>query len=136
MRGQARERRDLLIKLLNLGRIPHIMQLANEKSKLAAERISFIEKELERFSSIDQTAIEGLQEEKVKLKEQEKTSKDKLTEQEKILAELEKLKQLFDEKSTFEKSLLELEGQNTSIEEKRKKIKFSKTSYTTPKTLG
>ncbi len=126
LRGQARERRDLLIKLLNLERIPHIMQLANEKSKSAAEKISFVEKELERFSAINEAAIENLQEEKRSLKEQEKISKEKLTEQAKILSELEKLKQLFDEKSSFEKRLLELEGQNAFIEEKRKRLSLAK----------
>ena len=51
------------------------MQLANEKSKLSEEKLSFIEKELERFSSVDKATIENLQEEKLKLKEQEKNFK-------------------------------------------------------------
>ena len=126
LRGQARERRDLLIKLLNLERIPYLMQLANEKSKLANERISFIEKELERFGSISQTTIEELQAEKLKLKEQEKTSKERLNEQAKILTELENLNQLFEEKSSLEKKLLELADQNTSIAGNRKKLDLAK----------
>ncbi len=126
LRGQARERRDLLIKLLNLERIPRIMQIANEKSKSAEEKISFIEKELERFSSIDKASVENLQEEKQKLKEQEKTLKEKFAEQTEILAELEKLRQLFDEKNTFEKSLSELESQNSFIEEKQRKLNLAK----------
>ncbi len=126
LRGKAQERRDLLIKLLSLERIPRVMQLANEKSKSAEEKLSFIEKELERFSSIAQAAIENLQEEKLKLKEQEKNLKKELAEQAKILAELEKLKELFDERNDASKSLLALESQSSAIEEKRKRLKLAK----------
>lgn len=125
LRGQSKQRLELLIKLLDLERIPRIMQLANEKSKAAKSKCDFIEKELKHFQFINSEILAGLQTEKATLKSLEVSLKEQLVEQNKVLVELEVLKQFFDEKSLLEKQKAKLEEQNSFVEERRAKLQLA-----------
>ena len=94
LKGQPKERRALLIKLLNLERIPYIMHLSGDRAKAAQSRLEFIIEELTHYSTVSEEILAELQKEEGTLKIREKGLQESLQKSVDTLAKLESLKQL------------------------------------------
>ncbi|MEZ4605870.1 MAG: SMC family ATPase [Deinococcales bacterium] len=122
LRGKPKERRDLLIKLLDLERIPIMMGIASDKAKQALNRLNFIADELTRLAPISQEAIEALAEEKLNLKDESASLELKLASLRQELQDLEALRKLFEDRGKQLNQLSGLEAQDEAVQQKRARL--------------
>ena len=131
LKGDASKRRKLLVKLLNLDRIENMQKEAGRLARVAKQNVDNILERLEqdyRGANLQRKSelLNELSETEIKQKEMAK--KESLLKEE--MLELEKLKDLFNEKMKIVSSLERLKAREAEIAYKRVRLEQARTVST------
>ncbi len=124
--SSPKERREILINLLNLEVFEKIRQLASETCRDMEGQLKVLKSELEALQEVSPKEIDKLKEEKKKLEEEARRLRKKLEELEGDLVKAKEKEKLLGEKEDVEKELKSLEEKAREVEERRERLKVAR----------